>query len=100
MNCKGNFVFKGVEKKDGGTFTDDKGKDVKYDACYLLKVDEIIDGKANDRRFRIALDNKNIVETLKNVSLYTAITITFDVVIYATRVRLIPSVIEVVGEKK
>ena len=50
MKCNGKFVFRGLGKKEGGEFINERGIKVKYDASYVLKLDEEIDGKAYERK--------------------------------------------------
>ena len=40
MICKGVVVFKGIGKREAGTFTDNTGRDIKYDASYQVSFDE------------------------------------------------------------
>ena len=52
MYCKGTLIFKSIEKRSGGTFKNDKGQDVNYDASYVIKADEVKDKEVNERKFK------------------------------------------------
>lgn len=79
MYCEGNFKFKGILKKDAGTFKNDKGEVINYPEKYELKVDEIDeDGLINERLFKLPIDSK-LIATLVTFKPYQDINLTFDV---------------------
>ena len=45
MKCTGNFKFKGLKKRSGGSFTTEDGRVVNYKECYILRLDEQIDNE-------------------------------------------------------
>lgn len=100
MVCKGNFIFRGIEKKDAGTFTDENGKDIRYDSSYHLKLDEIVEGKAIERKFKFPISNTKLASDFTNLQVYTPVEISFDVNVYATRVTLTPKSVFIVSADK
>ena len=91
MKCKGNFKFKELKKLDAGSFTDkETGEVISYNESYKLKVDEITEQGINERIFKVAIDNVNVLNALKTVKAYDNIDIEFDLEIYSNGCRLIP----------
>lgn len=90
--CKGDFIFKSIEKREGGTFTNDNGKEIEYDASYRLKVDEITENGIDERIFKIPLKFKTLYEDLKALKPYEAIILEFDIVFSSSvgTVKLVP----------
>ena len=91
MICEGNFVYKGIEKRDGGEFENDKGQLIKFDSCYQVTVDEIQDGKAEERKFKFPIKYSSLYEQFKSLKLYQSVIISFDVELYKTNVKLVPT---------
>ena len=99
MNTNGRFIFKSATYRDGGEFTNDQNHVVKYNGYYLLKVDEINEkNEINERRFKLSLDNKNLVEKVRNIRPYEPILMTFDVLLYQNSVKLNLKDVEIVKE--
>lgn len=90
MICKGEFVFKGVEKRDAGSFTNDKGQAVNYDMAYVLKVDEISENGIFERKLKIDKANSVLLSKLKNLKPYDKMNLICDVVLYGSNARVIP----------
>lgn len=90
MYCKGILIFKSIEKRSGGTFKNDKGQDVNYDASYVIKADEVKDKEVNERKFKFPESNKMLYEKFNELDPYTKTSITFDVVISANACKLVP----------
>lgn len=91
MTCKGIFVFKELKKIDAGSFTNkETGEIISYNESYKLKVDEFSDNGINERIFKIASDNTNCLNGLKNVSPYDKINIDFNLSLYTNGVKLEP----------
>lgn len=99
MICKGSFIFRGLEKREAGTFKDDNGNEIKYSSSYLVKVDEIVEGKALERRFKFDLTNSKLASDFSNLQIYTPVEISFDVNIYPKSVTLVPKQLFVVEKK-
>lgn len=89
MRCNGIFVFKSVTKRDGGSFTNDKGEEIHYDDSYVLKVDEVSD-EIRERKFKFPCTNKKLYEDLCKLDSYSKICIDFEVVIYNNSCKLLP----------
>lgn len=90
MKCIGDFKFKGIEKRDGGKFTNTKGDEITYKESYLIKLDELSEeGKIYNRDFKIPIDSP-LVEPLLITKPYTDITLEFDIKIYGNNIRCIP----------
>lgn len=90
MKCKGEFVFKSVEKRDGGSFTNDKGQAVNYDMAYILKVDELTSEGIYERKLKIDKANSVLLSKLQNFKPYDKIILVCDVVLYGANARVIP----------
>ena len=100
MNCKGRFIFRYIEKKEAGSFTDENGKEIRYDSSFNLKLDEIVDGKPVERKFKIPLSDKNLANDFFNLKPYYPCEVTFDINIYANSVKLTPKQVLAVGDDK
>ena len=90
MKCQGDFIYKGLEAREGGEFTNDKGQNIKFEPSYLLKVDEIVDGFAMERTFKFPQKNALLAQKLNGLKLYDHITITFDVILSNYITKIIP----------
>lgn len=91
MRAKGNFVFKGLDKRKAGEFTNDKGQVVKYDESTILKVDEITeDGEINERKLKIDANNTFLIDKLKKLKPYDNIILECDVLLYANSAKVVP----------
>lgn len=90
MKCKGEFVFKSVEKRDGGSFTNDKGQAVNYDMAYVLKVDELTQNGIFERKLKIDKANSVLLNKLQSLKPYEKINLICDVVLYGANARVIP----------
>lgn len=92
MKCKGRFVFKELKKVEAGSFTNKvSGEVINYNESYKLKVDEITEQGINERVFKVATDNTNVLNGLVGVKTYDKIDIEFDLELYSNGVRLTPS---------
>ena len=89
MKCIGKFKFKGLTRKDGGSFTNDRGQEIKYKPSYSLKLDEMTEEGINERLFKIA-DDSALVSSLQQLKPYQDITLEFDVILYANSIKLVP----------
>ena len=90
MICSGNFVFKEIEKKDGGEFINDKGHKITFDPTYQVKVDENVEGKIQERIFKFKQTNKALAQKFEELKTYDSISIDFNVELYKNSVKLIP----------
>ena len=90
MKCVGEFVFKGIEEREGGEFTNSQGQNVKYNASYVLKVDEKTEKGIYERRLKVSKDNSDLVNKLKAVEEYTKIWLSCEVSFYGNKVMVIP----------
>lgn len=90
MQCKGNFNFRSLDKRSGGSFTNEKGNVIQYDDCYVLSVDEATSSGLQVRTFKISTSNEQILNKLKTKKTYDNINILFNVSIYRSNVKLIP----------
>ena len=89
MNCIGKFKFKGIVKKDGGSFVNQQGKEITYPEKYEIRVDEVTDNGIFERSFKLAT-NSDLVQELLITKPYTDIKLEFDINIYGKNVALIP----------
>lgn len=90
MECKGNFIYKGIEKTDGGEFTNDKGQVIKYVPMYKVKVDEKKEDTVEERVFKFSSDNNYLASKFKELSLYDKVQIDFKIELYKTNIKLVP----------
>lgn len=90
MKAIGNFVYKGLDKRSAGKFTNDKGQEVSYKEAYTLKVDENVDGNINERKLKVDVDNIGLVNGLKKLKLYEAFTLECEVVLYQNSAKVVP----------
>ena len=90
MKCEGNFVFKSIEKREGGEFTNERGKSIKYEPTYRVVVDEILNNKIIQRFFKFPCSNTTLFEKFKNLHAYDDIVLAFNVELYQSSVKLVP----------
>ena len=97
MKAKGIFMFKGIQDRKAGEFTDkDSGEVVKYDASKILVVDDIEVTPSHERRFKMNKDNKQLLQDLSLVEPYTKIELVFDVILYSANAKVEPVSFEIV----
>lgn len=89
MKCIGKFKFKGLEKRAGGKFTNDSGREIIYKDSYRLKVDEVTEDGIYERDFKIST-NSDLVEPLLMTKPYTDIELEFDIKFYGNRISCTP----------
>lgn len=99
MKAKGNFVFKGLDKRAGGEFINDKGQSVKYHESYILKVDEVTDGSINERKLKVDVNNTSLLNELNKLQPYDKIDLECDVVLYQNSAKVIPIAVSVSNNK-
>lgn len=90
MKSTAKLIFKGIEKREGGEFTNEKGQKIKYDSSYVLKADEQTDNGIYERRFKIPSTNSVLVDLLKAKKPYEEIIVNFDIQMYGNNVRVVP----------
>lgn len=90
MICQGQVVYKGVEKREGGSFKNDKGQEVEYTSSYLLKFDELVDGDPIERKVKFPSQNKELYNKFKELDVYTKVTVEFEVKMGQNTCKLIP----------
>lgn len=93
MKAKGLFMFKNIQKREKGSFTNQEtGEVIEYDSCYVLVADEIEEsGKITERRFKIVEENSNLINDFSSLDSYTKIEIEFDIVLYSSNAKVIPT---------
>lgn len=89
---KANFevVFKSVEKREAGSFVNDKGEEIKYDSSYVLKFDEIVDGIINQRTLKFPTVNEVLYSKLSNLKPYDKIVLEVEVLLFDRGARVVP----------
>lgn len=85
-----NVVFKGLAKREGGEFTNDRGQKVTYDESYLLKFDEEVNGEVFERRLKFPITNKQLANKLKDLDIYSKIVLICDVQLYTSSAKIVP----------
>lgn len=95
MICKGVVVFKGIGKREAGTFTDNTGRDIKYDASYQVSFDEkSTSGEINQRKLKFPASNTYLYNKFASIEAYTQIYMECDVVFSQNSVKLVPMNVE------
>ena len=89
MKCQGKFKFKGISKRNGGSFTNSQGEIVNYSESYILKVDEFTEKGIFERVFKLSIDSP-LVSQLSLLKPYDDIILDFDVILFGSSVRVIP----------
>ena len=95
MKCKGEFIYRGIERRDGGNFINDKGDTISYKPSYRVKVDEVLPNGVFERVLKVAEENTQLINNFQLLDNYQRILITFDVAFYATKVSLVPEDVEI-----
>jgi len=95
MKCKGEFIFRGIERKDGGNFINEKGETISYKPSFRVKVDEQTERGLIERTFKLAEEDVQLANDFRVLDNYQKIIITFDVVLYGTKVSLVPEDVEI-----
>lgn len=89
MIAKGQFYFAGVEDRGSGTFTNDKGETINYDAKKKILFNEAVDNVLHHREVLVN-PNDSILAKCSSLKINEPIVITFDVQFKAKNVVLIP----------
>lgn len=90
MKAYGKFIYKSLEKRDGGEFVNANGQKIKYEDSYLLKMDENNDGSINERKLKVDKNNIGLLNQLKDIKPYNEIELECDVLLYQNSCKLIP----------
>lgn len=96
MKCKGDFIFRGIERREGGNFVNEKGQTISYKPSYKIKVDEVTDNGVFERVLKVDENNAQLINDFRVLDIYQKIQITFDVLIYTTRVVLTPESVDLI----
>ena len=98
MKAKGLFMYKSLQERGKGSFTNKETGDViEYGACYILVADEIEEsGKITERRFKIDIENRSFAEEFLVLNPYTKIELVFDVTLYNANAKITPVSFEIV----
>ena len=91
MKCRGEFIFKSLEEREAGTFTNDKGENINYPSSFVLKLDEINENGINERKLKFPKENTELANRLNRLEPYTKIQLEFDVMIYGSQARITPT---------
>ena len=71
MKCRGQFIFKSVKKKDGGTFTNQAGQEINYNESFEVKFDEITEeGDCIERKTKIGTNEIELFSKLSRLEQY------------------------------
>jgi len=85
-----NVVYKGVSKRDGGEFTNDKGEVISYEPAYVVKFDEDVSGEIKERRLKFPITNKNLYNKLKEIEAYSKICLVCNVELFTGNAKVTP----------
>lgn len=83
-------VFKGVSKRDGGEFTNDKGQVVQYEPSYVVKFDETVNGEIQERRLKFPITNNALKHKLSELEPYSKFTLLCDVQLFSANAKVVP----------
>lgn len=89
MKCQGNFRYRGIQRKDGGTFVNGRGQQISYKESYALKLDEDTDAGIMERTFKVPIDSP-LIGQLSQKKIYDEVVLDFDVQIFNNAVKIIP----------
>ena len=90
MKGSGTVIFKSIESRDGGKFVNDRGQEITYQMCYIVKLDEIVDGKIKDLKLKVAEENKTLISNFKTLKPYTEIDLKFELDFSGANVKVVP----------
>lgn len=90
MQSSGKFIFKSLERKDGGKFINERGQEISYSPSYLLKVDENKDGVINERKLKIPDTNNNLIQKLMKKNPYDQIELICNIDFYGSVAKVVP----------
>lgn len=85
-----NVVYKGISKRDGGEFLNDKNQNVKFDEAYVIKFDEQTDNGFTERRLKFPTTNKTLYNKLSTLEPYSKICLICDVQLYSSNAKVLP----------
>lgn len=89
MKCKNNVVFKSIEERDGGSFTNDKGQKIDYGKAFVVRFDEeLANGGVAERKVKFPGSNINLYNRFKTLKTYDKIVIDFEVSIQNSSCKL------------
>ena len=91
MKCKSEFIFKSLEQRQAGKFTNEKGECIDYPQSFVMKVDEATDNGINERKFKFPIDNTDLANKLYKLQPYTKIMLELEVVLYGSQARVTPT---------
>lgn len=87
MLTSGKFIYRGIEKKGSGEFTNDKGQLIKFNDRIVVKLDETIEGQVFSREVKLDLTNP-LVEKVKSLQPYSQVVCDFKVDFLGSGVKL------------
>lgn len=91
MKATGKLIFKGIVSREAGQFTDNTGRNVQYDMCYILTVDEMQEnGTFAERKLKVEKENTGLVAQLRELKPYTEIDLECNVKLFNNACRIIP----------
>lgn len=85
-----DVVFKSVNTRDGGEFTNDKGEVIKYDPAFVIKFDETVDNQIIERRLKFPITNKQLEKKLRELEPYSKIVLVCNVELFSGNAKLTP----------
>lgn len=89
MKCQDNVVFKSVEERAGGSFTNDKGQAVNYDKAYVVRFDQENEkGVLSEHKAKFKGDNAQLFTKFKSLKAYDKINLIFEVSIQNSGCKL------------
>lgn len=99
MKCSGKFIFRGLDKREGGEFTNERNQLIKFDGSYVLKLDEVTEDGVFERKLKFPLTNTLLLDKVKNLKVYDEVNVLCDISFYNNQVKLIPIDVALVSNK-
>lgn len=90
MKTVGEFVFIEIKHVDAGSFINDKGENISYNASWKLRVNEFTEYGIKERIFKVSENNQSLLKDLQSLHAYDKIVLEFDVKLFATSCKLEP----------
>ena len=90
MKSVGRFRFKGLEKRSGGSFTNERGQLINYSESYVLKLDEETELGIYERKLKFSADNSTLLGKVQNLAPYSKIDVTCDISFFGNNVKVTP----------
>ncbi len=96
MRCSGEVVYKGVDTRSAGTFTNAQGQSINYKSSYVLTIDDISNNKVHEVKLKFPVSDTRLYDDFMSLDLYTKIKLDCDVELTQRSCKLVPKSFEIV----